>query len=93
MQSQKLQSRVWSSSDLLLGASQVVDMAAFPAGQMLNADAAAIQLEIGDLSVEELEQLMEDISLVALQISNPEVNYPASISIIAYIVVTKSLPP
>ena len=65
MQSQKLQSRVWSSSDLLLGASHVVDMAAFPAGQMLNADAAAIQLEIGDLSVEELEQLMEDISLVA----------------------------
>jgi len=43
-------------------------MAAFPAGQMLNADAAAIQLEIGDLSVEELEQLMEDISLVAFML-------------------------
>ena len=63
MQSQRLQSKAWSCSDLLLGASHVVDTAALPAAALINADAAAIQEEIGDLSVEELEKLMQDIYL------------------------------
>lgn len=56
----KLESRAWSCSDLVRGAAQVVDMAAKPATVVLQQQREQISAQLAELSIEDLQKLLEE---------------------------------
>lgn len=58
----KLPSKTWSCGSLLAGAAQVVDMASFPGDVVVTEHEANMMAELGHLSVEELQKVLEDSS-------------------------------